>query len=62
MEWRRLTDDLPEGEALIWLGDRAAVAVLVPADDRHSSPTFMDARTSDLLPWPTHFIPIRPPV
>ncbi|CAA9238745.1 MAG: hypothetical protein AVDCRST_MAG93-1227 [uncultured Chloroflexia bacterium] len=61
MEWRALTDDLPKGEVLVWLGNRAAVAVVVPADDSSPESIFMDARTCDLLPWPSHWMPIAPP-
>jgi hypothetical protein len=62
MQWHPLTNELPKGEVLVWLGDRAAVAVLVPADENYDAPSFMDARTSDLLPWPTHFMPLTPPL
>ncbi len=48
---------LPKGEILVWAGDRPVVAILVTNGGRD----FLDARTLDLLPWPTHWMELPAP-
>ncbi|MFL6858677.1 MAG: hypothetical protein ACJ8DZ_01270 [Allosphingosinicella sp.] len=52
---------MPDGEALVWTGGRAVVAILLPADEGSPRPTFLDARTDDILEWPTHWMPLPAP-
>jgi len=56
--WRMLSDPPPAGDVLIWDGGRCFIGVLVR--DAKSA-VFMDPRTSDILPWPTHWMPLPPP-
>lgn len=60
-EWRPVTSDVPHEELLVWSGGRAVVAVLV-AGEGPEGPwrEFMDARTDDLIDWPTHWMPLPP--
>ena len=53
MQWRAVSEGLPTGVALIFADGACYVAVLVGDGD---NPTFMDPHTSDLLPWPTHWM------
>jgi hypothetical protein len=57
MGWKRVSRDVPEGEPiLVSYGDRAVVALAFPADYYCAEMTFMDARTYEILPIPTHWM------
>ena len=59
MSWRRLGRDVPEEEPiLVCYGDLAVVALAFPADYYCPEMTFMDARTFDILPLPSHWMPL----
>ena len=59
MTWRRVCRDVPEGEAiLVSYGGQAVVALAFPADDYCPAMTFMDARTFEILPIPSHWMPL----
>jgi hypothetical protein len=59
--WRPIREDIPTGEILVWAQGRPVVAVVVPPDEHCPFPSFMDARTSDLLEQPTHWMPLPEP-
>jgi hypothetical protein len=61
MHWMPLGEDLPEGQVLVWTGGRPVVAIAMPADAGSPKPTFLDARTDDILEWPSHWMPLPPP-
>lgn len=55
---------MPEGEpVLVCYDDQAVVALVFPPDSYCPETTFMDARTFEILPVPTHWmrLPERPP-
>ncbi len=55
MEWIAVTEALPEDAALICADGVLYLAVLVgTAADR----SFMDLHSSDLLPWPSHWMSV----
>jgi hypothetical protein len=57
--WTKVSTDIPAEEILIWSGGRCVVAVLVSGSDENGEwKEFMDARTDDLLEWPTHWMPL----
>jgi hypothetical protein len=59
MRWRRVCRDIPEGEPiLVSDGARAVVALAFAGDSYFPDMTFMDARTFDILPKPTHWMPL----
>jgi hypothetical protein len=59
MRWRRVCRDIPEGEPiLVCDGVRSVVALAFPGDSYFPETTFMDARTFDILPQPTHWMPL----
>ena len=60
--WIAIDDQLPAGTVLIWADGRPMIGVLVhgilngkPRRD------FMDPRSDELLPWPTHWKAITRP-
>lgn len=61
MEWMPLGEDPPEGEVLVWTGGRRVVAYVMRPDAGSPKPTFHDARTDDILEWPTHWMKLPPP-
>jgi hypothetical protein len=61
MVWRRVSKDVPEGKPiLVACGDQAVVALAFPGDYYFPDMTFMDARTFDILPTPSHWTTIEP--
>jgi hypothetical protein len=63
MTWNPLCRDVPEGKPiLVCYGEQAVVALAFAADDYFPEMTFMDARTFDILPLPSHWmqLPDRP--
>lgn len=58
MAWIAVSDGLPSETALIFADGAYYVAVLVgsPGDA-----AFMDIHSSDLLPWPSHWMSLPPP-
>jgi hypothetical protein len=63
MTWHRVCRDIPEGEPiLVSYGDQVVVALAFPPDYYCREMTFMDARTFDILPIPSHWmrLPDRP--
>lgn len=60
MRWIATSDDLPSEEVLVLVDDGYHVAVLVE-EDSESGAAFMDVHSSDLLPWPTHWMRLPPP-
>jgi len=58
MKWIAVTEALPADEALICADGVVYLAVLVgTAADR----AFMDLHSSDLLPWPSHWMTLPAP-
>lgn len=61
MIWRPVSEDMPEGAPiLVACGDQAVVALAFPGDYYFPDMTFMDARTFDILPTPSHWARIEP--
>ena len=60
MEWVATSETRPDGEVLIYSDGRYYVAVLVEGADG-SEPSFMDANSSDLVPWPQYWMPLPAP-
>ena len=59
-DWVSTRQALPSGEALVVTSDgRFWLAVLV-RDGSDDDGVFMEARSCDLLPWPTHWMPLPP--
>ena len=59
MSWRRVCRDLPEGRPiLISYGELSVVALAFRADYYYPEMTFMDARTFEILPTPSHWMPV----
>ena len=62
MRWTPSKDrQVPSGEVLIYAEDCYYVAVLVEATADHRERTFVSADSSDLLPWPSHWMNLPPP-
>jgi len=62
MDWRSVSKDVPEGEPiLISDGRQAVVALAFRGDYYYPHMTFMDARTFDVLPTPSHWTAIEQP-
>jgi hypothetical protein len=62
MGWHRVCRDVPEGELiLVSYGEQVVVALAFPADYYFPEMTFMDARTFDILPLPTHWMKLPEP-
>lgn len=62
MAWRSVSNDVPEGEPILVSCDgQAVVALAFPGDYYYPQTTFMDARTFDILPTPTHWMAIENP-
>lgn len=59
MTWRPVGRNIPEGESvLVSYGEKAVVALAFPADYYCPEMTFMDARTHEILPIPSHWMPL----
>ncbi len=58
MAWTAVSDALPSETALIFADGTYYLAVLV---DSPEAPAFMDVHSSDLLPWPSHWMSLPPP-
>lgn len=59
MRWRPVCGDVPEGEPiLVSYGDQAVVALAFHPDYYCPEMTFMDARTFEILPIPSHWMPL----
>jgi hypothetical protein len=59
MTWRADCRDVPEGQPiLVWTGEDAVVALAFAGDDYFPDTTFMDARTFEILPTPSHWMPL----
>ena len=59
MRWIATSDLLPTEEALVLVDGAYHVAVLV-GDDAEDGAAFMDVHSSDLLPWPSHWMSLPP--
>jgi hypothetical protein len=61
-EWSRVTDELPEGEVLVWSSGRAVVGSFLAdefgGEERRSC---MDGLATQILDWPTHWMPVPSP-
>ena len=55
MKWIAITERLPTGPGLVHAGGECYLAELV--DRNSASAGFIELHTSDLLPWPTHWMP-----
>jgi hypothetical protein len=56
-QWNLTEELLPSQDALIWADGRYMVASFVDGiRDGKKWQVFMDTRTDDLLPWPTHWM------
>ncbi|WP_165357615.1 DUF551 domain-containing protein [Sphingosinicella sp. CPCC 101087] len=62
MQWTSINDSQPSEEVLIFTKGGCRIAVLVkdPADNSDVG-DFMDPKSGDLLPWPTHWMPLPSP-
>ena len=58
MKWTAVTDALPADAALICADGIYYLAVLVGTA---ADPAFMELHSSDLLPWPSHWMNLPPP-
>ena len=61
--WTAIADQLPTGTVLIWAGGQPMIGVLahgIASGKRWQD--FFDPRTDELLPWPTHWKAITPPM
>ncbi len=58
MSWIRTSDELPSADALIYADGAYHVAALVSGA---GDPAFIDVHSSDLLPWPSHWMALPPP-
>jgi hypothetical protein len=62
MTWRAVGADVPEGKPiLVAYGEQVVVALSFPGDDYFPEATFMDARTFEILPIPSHWMPLPEP-
>ena len=58
--WIPTTLAMPDGEVLIATpAGECHIAILVKSDDEDQG-TFMDARSADILPWPSHWMRLPP--
>lgn len=60
MTWIPVEHSLPSAEALILAEGVYYLAILV-ADPDGGEPAFLDIHSSDLLPWPSHWMELPPP-
>ena len=58
MDWIRMSDSEPTAEVLIYTGGEYRIAVLGRDGDE---PAFVDVHSSDLLPWPSHWMALERP-
>jgi hypothetical protein len=58
MKWTAVSEGLPDEAALIFADGAYYLAVLVGGT---SDPVFMELHSSDLLPWPSHWMSLPPP-
>lgn len=59
MRWQRVSRDIPEGvPILVSCAGQAVVALAFRGDYYFPEATFMDARTCDILPVPSHWMPL----
>jgi hypothetical protein len=59
VRWYPLSRNIPEGQPiLVFDGEQAVVALAFPPDYYCLEPTFMDARTFEILPLPSHWMPL----
>lgn len=60
--WISVSEHLPAGTVLLWADGRPMIGTLIQGR-ANGKPwkDFMDPRTDELLPWPTHWRPIVPP-
>jgi hypothetical protein len=59
LRWISVAQALPEHEVLIYCRGEYRLAVLLAAGD--ADPVFMDVHSSDLLPWPSHWMELPSP-
>lgn len=62
-DWSPIAVDPPAGTpVLIWIEQSCSVALLVEGSDAKGSwRVFMDPRSDEALPWPTHWMPLPQP-
>ena len=58
MKWIAVTEALPSDAALICAEGEYHLAVMVGSEE---DPAFMDLHSCDLLPWPSHWMPLPGP-
>jgi|GEM_PF-3783284 len=60
--WLRVNEELPPGDVLVWSSGRAVVGTFLagafPGQDRRIC---MDGLATQILEWPTHWMPLPPP-
>ncbi|MGZ8337149.1 MAG: DUF551 domain-containing protein [Allosphingosinicella sp.] len=62
MEWKPVTPDMPGHDVLLWAGGRCVVGCLVEGETQGRAwRVFMDTRNDELLPSPTHWMPLPHP-
>jgi hypothetical protein len=61
-QWSPIEDPPPPGSAvLIWIDGAFAIAILVEGEDAGGHwRVFMDSRSDEILPWPSHWLPLPP--
>ena len=55
MNWIATNDRLPTGTVLVHVAGECHLAELIGKGTK--SPAFIDIHSSDLLPWPSHWMP-----
>jgi hypothetical protein len=60
--WISVNEQLPVGTVLLWADGQPMIGILIQGRmNGRPWQDFMDPRTDELLPWPTHWRPIAPP-
>jgi hypothetical protein len=59
LRWISVSESLPGTEALIHCDGEYRLAVLVGTGE--ADPVFMDVHSSDILPWPSHWMALPAP-
>jgi hypothetical protein len=60
MHWISTEKEMPHSEVLIYAEGEYYVAAVVEATTHDPEPSFVSAHSSDLLPWPSHWMALPP--
>jgi hypothetical protein len=63
MGWISTNVRLPTEEVIVWVESKMRIALFVGTGPHSAEPFCMDARSDELLPWPSHWheLPPKPP-